>query len=317
MATKNNNKTTFVLTDESVNSYGYRVLTSGIKMEQFMKNPVMLYAHDNYLMPIGTWENIRKEDGRLLADAKFDQEDSFAMEVARKVEAGIIRCCSIGFDVLEVLSKGEEEPPTVTKSELFECSICAIGANRNATKLSADGLTSIPVLKVGSKMTLTNVQGWIDGKNNINIKNSKDMTEQEKQEMEQLKKQVAELTKTNESLSKERDNLREAAKKARENEIEGLLSAAVKDGRIEETGKDAWKALLMADTENAKKSLEALHPRTTLSSLLESKKGQQDDYTGKSWDELDRAGQLQMYKENDLEGFKTLYKKTFGVDYKE
>ena len=61
MATKNKNKTTFVLTDESVNSYGYRVLTSGIKMEQFLKNPVMLYSHDNNRMPIGTWENVRPE----------------------------------------------------------------------------------------------------------------------------------------------------------------------------------------------------------------------------------------------------------------
>ena len=317
MVTKNKNKTTFVLTDESVNNYGYRVLTSGIKMEQFLKNPVMLYSHDNNRMPIGTWENVRQEDGRLLADAKFDQEDSFAMEVARKIEAGIIRCCSIGFDVLEVLQKGEDEPPTVTKSELFECSICAIGANRNAMNLALDSTLSLPILKVGSKMTLLHVQGNTDEDKNINFKNSQDMTEQEKQNMEQLQKQVAELTKTNDSLSKERDSLRETVKKARENEIEGLLSAAVKDGRIEETGKDSWRALLMADTENAKKSLEALHPRTTLSALLEGKKGQEADYKGKSWDELDKAGKLQSYKENDLEGFKTLYKKTFGVDYKD
>ena len=166
-------KHTFVLTDESVNGYGYRVLTSGIGREQFLKNPVMLYSHEYGLLPIGTWEEVREKDGQLLATAKFDEGDPFAQEVARKVDEGILRCCSIGFNVLSIYESDDlklpgQIGPTVTKSELLECSICAIGANRNAMRLSEE-LPS-PAVKVGGRMTLTVVQG--EQTKDINPKNS-------------------------------------------------------------------------------------------------------------------------------------------------
>lgn len=34
-----------ILSDSSLNRYGYRVLTEGINLEAFKKNPVMLYMH--------------------------------------------------------------------------------------------------------------------------------------------------------------------------------------------------------------------------------------------------------------------------------
>ena len=40
-------KLTFVLHDESVNTYGFRMLTSGANLEEFKKNPVMLLNHDD------------------------------------------------------------------------------------------------------------------------------------------------------------------------------------------------------------------------------------------------------------------------------
>ena len=176
-------KHTFVLTDESVNGYGYRVLTSGIGREQFLKNPVMLYSHEYGLLPIGTWEEVREKDGQLLATAKFDEGDPFAQEVARKVDEGILRCCSIGFNVLSIdesddLKLPGQIGPTVTKSELLECSICAIGANRNAMRLSEE-LPS-PAVKVGGRMTLSVVQG--EQTKDINPKNSSSMAEEEKKQ---------------------------------------------------------------------------------------------------------------------------------------
>ena len=84
---------TFVLHDESVNSYGFRMLTAGAVLEEFKKNPVMLYNHDDREMPIGRWDNIRIEDNRILADAHFDELDPRGKEIARKVEAGYINAC--------------------------------------------------------------------------------------------------------------------------------------------------------------------------------------------------------------------------------
>lgn len=317
MAKKEKTKT-FVLTDESVNGYRYRVLTSGISREQFLRNPVMLYSHEYGLLPIGTWENVREEGGRLLADAKFDEGDSFALEVKRKVEKGILRCCSIGFNILAVDESEEmklpgQELPTVTKAELLECSICAIGANRNAMRLSEGEAKTEAVVKPGCRMTLTMVQGE---KTSTNPLNSSSMTEQERQQMETLQNQVTQLTNERNTLTQERDSARQELQAVRDAEIEALLSGAVKDGRIGEGDKAAWKEMLKLTPENAKAALAKLNPRTSLSQMLEQNKGK-GEFAGKSWNELDRAGKLSAFKAADPEAFKALYRETFGAEYKE
>jgi HK97 family phage prohead protease len=140
----------FILSDESINSYGYRVLTNGIDISQFAKNPIMLYNHRTHSsMPIGKWENIRKEGGKLIATAIFDEnEDVLAKQVKSKVEQGILNAVSIGFDVVETsadlaLMKPGQTRPTVTKSKIFEASIVPFPSNGNALKLrfESQGLT--------------------------------------------------------------------------------------------------------------------------------------------------------------------------------
>ena len=90
-----NNKT-FVLHDESVNSKGFRMLTSGANLTIFRKNPVMLFMHDDYNMPIGRWDNIRIEGTRILADPVFDEKDIRAIGVMDKVNRGFLNMASIG-----------------------------------------------------------------------------------------------------------------------------------------------------------------------------------------------------------------------------
>lgn len=315
------NKTTFVLSDESVNCYGYRVLTSGGMTEQFLKNPVMLYSHEYGLLPIGTWENVRVEGEQLLADAKFDAGDPFAQEVARKVEEGILRCCSIGFEILGIDESDElklpgQDGPTVSKWNLLECSICAIGANRNAMRLSAEAGAPHPTVKVGSRMTLAMAQGEAKKEEITNPLNSSSMTEQERQQMEQLQGQVATLTAEKNTLTAERDAAVAEVKKVRDAEIETLLNAAVSDGRISEGEKPTWKEMLSVTPESAKSALGKLNPRTSLSQVLEQGKAK-GEFAGKSWSDLDRAGKLAAFKAADIEGFKALYRETFGSDYTE
>lgn len=138
---------TFTLSDESINSYGFWVKTSGIDLSQFKKNPVMLYDHNRYgLMPIGKWENIRVEDEKLLADAVFDRDDDLAVKIEKKVDNGYIRGASIGISASE-LSDGKENikpgqmRPTVSKSLLYEASITPFPSNQNALKLKHGGKT--------------------------------------------------------------------------------------------------------------------------------------------------------------------------------
>lgn len=136
---------TFILHDETVNTYGFRMLTSGADLTAFRANPVMLYHHNDLEMPIGRWVNVRVEGTQILAEADFDMGDKQAAEIARKVEAGYISACSVGAWVEECSSdpmtylEGQTEP-TVTRWSLREASICNIPANHNALALyDADG----------------------------------------------------------------------------------------------------------------------------------------------------------------------------------
>ncbi len=137
---------TFILSDETLNRYGYRVLTAGIDLTAFLKNPVMVFAHNTYRAPIGRWENLRIEDGKLLGDAVFDKECEEAQKLEAKVKQGIIKAVSIGFRVLEVseenVIKGQRRP-TVTRAELYEVSLVTVPGNPSAVKLEFpnEGLT--------------------------------------------------------------------------------------------------------------------------------------------------------------------------------
>lgn len=133
-------KKSFVLSDETVNTYGFRVLMDGADIEQFRRNPVMFYNHDEWSVPIGRWDNVRIEDGKLLADPVFDTEDENARKIAGKVERGFLRMASIGFRVVETSDDPMkvlpgQKLPTVTKWQLREASIVGIGANHNALRL--------------------------------------------------------------------------------------------------------------------------------------------------------------------------------------
>ncbi len=140
-----NNKHTFKLSDESLNHYGFWILTKGLVLDSFRENPVMLYDHESLgVLPIGRWTNIRVEDKVLMADAEFDMEDEFAFKIANKVENGFLKGCSIRFNIIETSEdkkfvKQGQIRPTVVKAEVTEASITALPGNKNALKLSYAG----------------------------------------------------------------------------------------------------------------------------------------------------------------------------------
>lgn len=133
---------TFILLDGSVTTYGFRVLVEGVDTSQFERNPVMFYHHKDYNLPIGTWSDIRKENGNLLADANFDYDDPDpeVQRIIGKVERGIIKMASVSLRDPEASSEDSykiegQTLPTIVKSRLREASIVAIGGNHNALTL--------------------------------------------------------------------------------------------------------------------------------------------------------------------------------------
>ena len=135
-------KHTFLVSDESDNSHGFRIVTEGINTARFENNPVMLYMHETPSL-IGRWENLTKKDGKLYADAVFDEEDVFSKEISGKVERGFLKGTSLGitFNPDEMIT--DEKGKCLKVCELLEISIVPIGSNGNALKLYTDSYETI------------------------------------------------------------------------------------------------------------------------------------------------------------------------------
>lgn len=137
-----------ILSDSSLNRYGYRVLTSGLNIENYKKNPILLYMHfrdegspiwGNY-KAVGHIEDLQINGDELSGIPVFDKVDDLSKEVSAKYEAGTFSAASIGIRIIatsankDLLLPGQTRE-TVTESELMEVSIVDIPANANAVRL--------------------------------------------------------------------------------------------------------------------------------------------------------------------------------------
>ena len=322
---------TFVLHDESVNTYGFRMLTSGANLEEFRKNPVLFLNHKDWELPIGRWENIRIEGARILADAVFDENDEEAIKVMKKVETDFVRMASVGAWPPEEVSDAPElklpgqTMPTVTRWTVREASVVTIGANHNALVMYDR--------QTGKQIDLTDATSVVRLMD-INIhSNTENMNEnlkgvlklQDSATEADIVGAVKTLIANNDRLSEENRVLKE--EKAEQERIrmeaqraEGvaLVDAAVKDGRIDAAGRNAYLALFDKDFESAKAVLAAIPHRKSVVSQIDAAKGQQQtelaDLASKTWDELDRAGRLVELKDKAPELYREKFKARFGTE---
>lgn len=243
-----------ILSDSSINSYGYRVLTSGVRLDRFKKNPIMLYMHmrdggsplwGNY-KAIGYWKDIKVEDDVLSAEPVFDMVDELSKEVAAKFEAGTFRAASIGIRVLgtsedaSVLLPGQTRA-TVVDCELREASIVDIPSNGNAVRLYdsssvalAAGMETdvVPELKMKEK-TMNLKASWKTVLAFLGVKEDQaEQTTLSAENIEKLDTEMARLKSENEKLSNEKSTL-EASLSAKETELATLKGeGSSKDAEI-------------------------------------------------------------------------------------
>lgn len=145
-----------IISTSGLNCYGGRVLTSGIDLTQFLKNPILLWMHrrsfDRDAMPIGRIDNLRIDGDRLIGTPVFDQNDEFAKKIESKWENGFLRMASAGIEIIETSDAPEyllqgQTRRTITRCRLEEVSIVDIGGNNDALQLYD---TSGKVLKLSA-----------------------------------------------------------------------------------------------------------------------------------------------------------------------
>lgn len=258
-----------VLNDENVNRYGFRVLTSGIDTAMFAKNPVLLYNHrrsseytEQTILPLGKWNNVRKEGGMLIGEPELDSQDEMAVALANKLESGYLNAASIGIKVIEwsedpTLMLPGQTQPTVTKCELQEVSLVDIPANPNCVRMSYKGetvelsATANPDLKRIFHKTIVKMDA-------TTLKN---LGLPENATPEQIAEAVANLKAASDSAAATVQEQKDQAAKA-------LVEGAKQAGKITATQEEHFLKFARVDYDAAKAALDSMVVHTPISAQL-------------------------------------------------
>ena len=325
---------TFILHDDSVNTYRFRMLTSGANLEEFRRNPVMFLHHNDYDLPIGRWENIRVEGSQILADAVFDEQDDQAMKVKGKVDRGFIRMASIGAWAPEAKTEDPammlpgQTGPTVTKWTVREASIVAIGANHNAMRMydrttgeqidlsDTDAVLRLMddlTLKTDNMSTLKTILKLHDNASDADIEAAVQTLQQENESLKQANTTLAD---ENKQLKEAADAAAQQRQQEQKAEAVKLVDAAVRDGRLNASGKESFIALFDTDFEKAKATLEAIPAVKSVTAQIEQGKAELQDLAAKSWDQLDREDLLVKLRDLSPELYEQKKQEKFGKGLK-
>jgi regulator of replication initiation timing len=329
----------FRVHDESLNTYGFWLLTEGGDLTDFMKNPICLWNHveswrdeKNTILPIGIWKDIKVlSDGSIEMEAEFDEDDDFALKIKKKVDKKMLRATSIGVRIIEWSEDPKYIKPgqlraTAIKWKLREVSIVDIPSNKNAVML---GDTAIHFYDVDGK-----VMNFSDGDKNVlpllfdnkekpvlnmELKEiNKSLGLPETANLADVQLKLSSVMAENVSLKAENDAFRKVETDKKAAAIETTLSDAVKAGKIAEPQKAVFRSLLNADFENGNAALQAMNTQVTLSDfsgganpsgkggLVRDEKGMLR-LNGKTYDELTRSDQgtaiLKELKSTDEKSF--------------
>ncbi len=126
-----------VVSTDAWDSHGERINVEGIDLKDFKKNPVVLWAHDGFNLPIAKATKIWKEGNKLMARVMFKMNDEFPRKIYEYIVEEYVRAVSIGGAVEEWGHDGL----TIAKMTMKEFSFVSIPANQEAlvTAKSLDG----------------------------------------------------------------------------------------------------------------------------------------------------------------------------------
>lgn len=300
------------ITNERLNSYGFRVLTSGVDISQYQRNPVLLYMHERGKV-IGIMKDLKVENGEITGEPVFDEATELSRQCKKQFEVGSLRMVSAGLepketsDAPELLVEGQTRP-TLSKSKLVEVSLVDIGANDDAIVMKDDG-TRIELGKDGDCMLpLLNNKPNNQETMNLEAIALKLGLAKEADEKAILDK-IAELQKDagdTVTLRRENDTLKLAG-------ITTLVDGAIAEKKIGSEKKEQFIELgKKIGAEELKSTFEAMSPKVKLSEMVHGGSGG----GAAEWKKLSDvpSDKLIELREKEPETYKRLYKAEYGIE---
>ena len=331
MAFKKINKE-FVLSDSSVNVYGFRLLTSGYVMDEFVKNPIGYYMHvpdDGVLM---RWEDVRLDGDRIIAMPSINMLHPRGERTATEIEEGFLNAASMGkICVLEYVledNPDDAENPVLVATRWYnkECSIVDNPGNRNAMKVSlvdADGkeinLADVrqahvndEIFKTAKNMTritlpvtpeLISLLGLDDGATADMVVDG----------IRRLHSDNETLTGAKAKAEKDLADLQDATVAK---EVKALLAAGVKDGKINQKLGQKLEKQYAGKPAELKDLLDDMQVYVPLDHRINILPDAVKDLADKSYDVLNKSNKLELLKQHAPDLFAQKYKEKFGKEYK-
>lgn len=128
---------TMTISTSSVDRDGDTIAPDGWKLENYQKNPVVLFAHQSRMPPVARATKTWMEDGKLKSSALFTPKDlyPFGYMIGQMYKNGFMNASSVGFDPLKwayVEDKGRPWGVDFLEQELLEWSTVPVPANAEA-----------------------------------------------------------------------------------------------------------------------------------------------------------------------------------------
>lgn len=301
------------ITNERLNSYGTRVLTSGMDLSQYERNPVLLYMHQRGEV-IGYVKDLKVEGDEVTGELMFDEATELSVRCKKQWEFGSLKMVSAGLDIIELsddkqyLVEGQTRP-TVTRSKLVEVSLVDIGANDDAIVLMKDGQRL--EMGKGGESALPKLNQHINQEEDMDKKEialllglpADASDEAIKAKINELKTAAAERA----ELAKENDELKLSR-------IEAAVDGAIAEKKIPADKKTHFVELgKQVGVESLSATFDAITPQVKLSQVLGHQGGVTAD---KSWQKLSDVPEDKILelRTNDPDEYKRLYKAEYGVD---
>lgn len=128
----------YVLSDSSVNVYGFRLLTSGYVLAEYAKNPIGYHMHEREEGVVVKWEDLKVEGDQVTGYPVINLSNERGQQTYDECMNGFLNAASVGHIVVLEWSMEPENMlpgqtgPTITKWYNKECSLVDIPGNCNA-----------------------------------------------------------------------------------------------------------------------------------------------------------------------------------------
>lgn len=324
-----------IISTSRLNSYGSRVITTGIDITQYEKNPVLLWMHRRSFssgspLPIGRVENLRFDGDALKGTPVFDEKDPFAKQIADKWEGGFLKMCSAGMDIVETsvdpvhLLPGQTRA-TVLRSKLTEVSIVDIGSNDDALQLtnsgqlltlaSGEACEALPLLELNKPEKEDNANGEQPA---ASINNNKITMKKETLQLLGLAENA-----TEEQVHNSVQLLKGKADKAQSMELAAITAAvdqAVKDKRITEAKRDHFIQLgKNVGVQQLTETLECMVQASKPLDMINQQPGSNGAPAGTEHQTFAKlsevpADKIETLKKEQPQEYARLYKAEYGID---